>query len=315
MAMSKVKAAAVVAVAMLAGVPAAAVVSRGLAADPPKVVARPATAPVVPVASAPAPAAAADWRARFEAAYRLERGQVVKRVAPPYIPERKRYFDDIDFFRMYGILDGVFVFHDEDGKVEWNRSTRSAATIGNLLRRVAGVPSYKLQMDEFDRMRTLDGDWVVAPKSTEEQQVAGVAAQVRQGMQWPIAFEKRTVEREVFVVRGTYEPAVPPSEPGQPPLIRVHLDPPRKAVNNRSIGEFKAFLDELGETMDTEVVDETDGPKPKSVYWTSEVQSGVAGEFRQKLLANVAKQTGLTFTAGRQKRETWVAVQEGGPAK
>ena len=34
----------------------------------------------------------APWRKRFDAVYRLEPGEVVKRIAPPFIPERKQYY-------------------------------------------------------------------------------------------------------------------------------------------------------------------------------------------------------------------------------
>jgi hypothetical protein len=150
---------------------------------------------------------------------------------------------------------------------------------------------------------------VLSATATEDQMVATIAREIRITAEWPVRFELRKIQRDVFVARGAYVPTAPPPSPDQPPLIRIHLDKPGKPTNHNA-GDLANFLVALGETMDTEVIDETDAPKPQGIFWTNDVSGGVTGEFRPKLLANLTAQTGLTFTPERRMRDTWVAVVE-----
>jgi RNA polymerase sigma factor (sigma-70 family) len=311
MAWNKLKLTVVAAALLLTAAPAAVVTYRWIIKDPPPPVAR--TAPVIATAAAPAPApstAPIDWRARFDAVYRLDEGQVLKRIPPPFIPERTRYFDQRNLSQMFDMRGGICVFEVEGGQAEWNRWTgHQPATIETLLKFCAGVPTYKLEMDEFDRMEALEGDWVIRKGATEDQCIAAIAREIGPSLQWAIGFEKRTMDRDVFVARGGYKPTAPPATPNEPPMITLYLDKPGKP-DNHNAGDVHALLVTLGETMNTEVVDETDDPKQQGVFWINNVSAGVTGPFREKLLHNVTAQTGITFTPARRPREAWVAIVE-----
>jgi hypothetical protein len=269
-----------------------------------------APAPVSPPASAPAAAAPTDWRARFDAVYRLDDGQILKRIPPPFIPERARYFDQRNLSTMFDMRGGICVFQVEDGRAEWNRWTgHQPPTVETLLRFCADVPRYKLQMDEFDRMEALEGDWVIRTGATEEQSVAAIAREVSLARNWTLVFNKQTIERDVFVARGAYKPTVPPTAPNESPFITLYLDKPGKP-NNHNAGDVHALMVTLGETMNTEVIDETDQPKQQGVFWCNDLGGGVTGDFRAELLKNVTGQTGITFTPARRPCEVWVAVVE-----
>jgi RNA polymerase sigma factor (sigma-70 family) len=318
---NKLKASAVAAVVLLAAAPAAVVTYHRLAprqtAEARQTTPTPAAAPVkLTAATAPAPEtpapAADDWRARFNATYLPRPGEPVRCVRPPFIPERDRYMREMDPRGTMDMTNGMSVFRADRGRVDWTRWTLQPATLENVLRFCAGVPRYKLVLDDFDRMRPLEGDWVLATGATEEQCVAAIAKEIRITAEWPVRFERRPMMRDVFVARGTYAPTVTPPKPKEPPLLRIHLDKPGKPKNHAA-GDLANFLLALGETMDTEVIDELDAPKPQSLFWTNDVSAGVAGEFRAKVLANLTAQTGITFTAERRMRDTWVAVVE--PAK
>jgi RNA polymerase sigma factor (sigma-70 family) len=313
MAATKVKTGLAAMAAMLAiAMPVAVVVVvKNRPATPAPVVVNPPRPATTTVAAVAAPAAVDDWRARFDAVYRLGEREALRNVPRPFIAERQRYFVERDpsLLRMLGRVDeGMFVFTFEGGRADWNRSTREDPTVGNVLRFVCGVPRYKLVMPEFDRMRALDGDWVVRRDATEEDLVTAVAAVVRQRTKWPLFVEKRMVEREVFVARGVFKATTQAPDAGDKPMLRLFLDKQGR-IDNRAVGDRRRFFVTVGEIMDTEIVDETAGGD-ESIYWTSHVKGGVAGEFRRTLLKNVSNQTALTFTLERRVRETWVAVDD-----
>jgi RNA polymerase sigma factor (sigma-70 family) len=309
MAWNKMKVSIVAAALLIAAAPAAVVTYRWISRSPAP---RPPLAPAVAVVTQPVALAtmpSGDWRSRFDAVYRLDDGQTLKRIAPPYIPERTQYFDQQKLSAMFDMSGGICVFQvEEDGRAQWNRWTgHKPPTIEELLKFVAGVPRYKLEMDEFERMAALEGDWVIRKGATEEECVVALAREISLASPHAMAFEKRTVERDVYIARGDYKPTGPSPEPGEPPLISLYLDKPR-APDNHSAGDVHSFLISLGETMNTEVIDETDHPKQQGVYWTNNVSGGVARGFQWKLLNNVTVQTGITFTPARRPREIWVAI-------
>src|SRR5205085_5316639 len=120
--------------------------------------AAPPVAPANPAATAAAAPPAEDWRNRFDAVYRLKPGQPIVRVAPPFIAERARCLEEVDRQHLFDFKQGMSVFDFEGNQASFNRWTMERPTLENVLRFVAGVPRYKMRIDEFDRMRPLEGD-------------------------------------------------------------------------------------------------------------------------------------------------------------
>ena len=297
------------AVAILVGTPAAIVAThRALAPAAMAMAADPAPAkPANTKADAPA---GDDWHARFNAAYAPGADESLRRIPRPFSAERKQYMAEVN--RGGGITmpdSGIFVFRSDRGQVSWNRWTAQEGTVGNVLRFVCQVPSYRLVLDEFDRMRRIDGDWVIRSGASEDDLVQSAFTIVRREMNWPVIVQKKKVEREVFVARGTWKLTSPRPTPGEPPLLRIYLDKPGK-IDNHAAGDVHELFTTLGEIMETEVVNETQGTEKQSVFWCNNASGGVAAEFRAKLLAHITEQTGLTFTLERRKMDTWVTQQE-----
>jgi RNA polymerase sigma factor (sigma-70 family) len=315
MAWNKLKLSVIAAIVLLTAAPAAVVTYRWITVPAaPTSVAQATPLKPTPIAaaapaSAPLATAPADWRARFDTIYRLDDGQILKRIPRPFIPERTRYLDQRNLSGMFDMSQGICVFQFEDGRAEWNHWTAEQPTIEALLRCCAGVPRYKLEMDEFDRMEALEGDWVIRKDATQEQSVAAIAREVSLARNWTLVFNKQTIERDVFVARGAYKPIAPPIAPGQPAFLTLYLDKPAKSTNH-SAGDVHALMVTLGETMNTEVIDETDEPRQQGVFWCNDVVGGVTGDLRAKLLKNVTAQTGISFTPARRPCEVWVAVVE-----
>lgn len=316
MAMNQVKMSIAAIIVLAIVVPAAVVTYKFATAEPQKLAQaaptpKPSAAPLTPVttAAATAPAAPVDWRVRFAQVYHLDQDQTLARIAPPYIPERQRYLSDKRLSNMFDFRTGICVFQWENGQAEWNHWSGQPPTVENVLRIVAGLPRYRIQMDDFDRMRTIEGDWVIRKGVSEAECVAAISRQLQLATEWPVHFELKNLDRDVFVAQNKFVPTAAPERPGQPPFIQLYLDTPGKPTNHNA-GNVHGFLVAIAENMDTEIIDETGDSDKEGVFWTNHVNGGVAGPFREKLLKHVTDQTGITFTAARRPRPVWVAVTE-----
>ena len=248
------------------------------------------------------------WRRRFDDVYRLPDGEVLKRVAPPFIPERQALFHEIDPKATFDVdrATGVTTFtwrgDEKQGSAHWQFWSGSRATLVRVLRAVAGIPSYKVEMPPKDKSRVVPGDWVLRPDTSEEAKMQALGEVGRKELGWQVHFEQRQAEHEVIVARGRFtKPA--DSRDG---MVHVFVEP-QDASRGAGAGDLREFLVGLGELLDTEVIDEAE-PTKEGVFWRNRVGAGVSRERADKLLANVAKQTGLRFARERRLTTRWVAV-------
>jgi len=120
-----------------------------------------------------------------------------------------------------------------------------------------------------------------------------------------IHFEKRTVEREAVVVRGSIADA----EHGKG--IRIYAENDADTGAGGGSGELGEFLAHVGDNLGIPLVNEvTDGGKTK-VSWENHADAHFTGmdsrleELTGKVLKNIATQTGLTFTREKRSVEVW----------
>jgi RNA polymerase sigma factor (sigma-70 family) len=274
--------------------------------------ARTVAGPRLAAAAAAACAAADDsWRQTFEKTYAPAEGEFLKRVPPPFIPERDAYFNEID---RQGNLDrtseGIFTFK-YNGQVEWTSWSLGRPTLVRVIGQVVALPSYRLAAPLKDRLRPVPGDWVVRENATTEQKMDGLGRVLREQLGWKVSFEKRDVEREVFVARGTYAhvPLAPDGDDqgaGLGDLVHLYVDG-LSGDRGAAIGDVAGFLTVVGELMGTEVVDDTDHAKA-TVMWRNHAGAMVAPESRDRLLENVTKQTGLKFVREKRMIARWFLV-------
>ncbi|HWE96099.1 MAG TPA: sigma-70 family RNA polymerase sigma factor [Tepidisphaeraceae bacterium] len=249
---------------------------------------------------------AASWRKRFDDAYKLVEGQDLKRVPPPFIPERTAYFNAIDAsgFMMDPAADGMTVFVMEGDTPEFNSWARGAPTVSSVLGSLAGIPSYKLELALKDGLRPLPGDWVIRKDLQEGKKVEALGKIIRDELKWKVHFEKRSAEHDVIIVTGRF--VAPKDNPEH--MIDIFID--EKPNGGAAAGGLDGFLRALGELCNTETIDEAVAPPSNGVFWRTHTGSNLSREKADKMLANVTAQTGLQFKRARRVTSHWVAVQE-----
>jgi hypothetical protein len=263
----------------------------------PKVIATPVTLPdTKPIEPPPPPA---GWRDRLDAVYKLEEGQTLKLVSPPFIPERQYVFQGHGPGFDRPPKNGIVVFQWQ-GTTALNRWTISKPTIAEIMRMVLKVPSYRYQMDDGDKLRQLPGDWVLRPGATTEELMADLSKILRQRTGWDVTFDKQRVERELFIARGTYSTDNIPLEKR---MLELYLDQKKNHVSHNG-GTLNEFLIFVGELMNHEIVDETTTPK-SGIYWKTFIGANISDKYADRLLDNISDQIPITFSRERRLTTLW----------
>src|SRR5213075_428806 len=124
-------------------------------ADSPKAT----SVPLVPLTAPALPPPPADWQSRFDKAYSLAPGEVIRLVSAPYLPEREYALKQVDpQGNMINGKRGMLVFHFSGGHAGWNRWSAEKPSVSNIIRFVAGVPRYHFQLDDQIALRLIVGD-------------------------------------------------------------------------------------------------------------------------------------------------------------
>jgi RNA polymerase sigma factor (sigma-70 family) len=307
---SKAKAVAVaIAVALIAAA-GAAVVGQALAGRSGAGAQRSPTAPNAtrPTTRAAAPdpdARADDWRSRFNSAYSLGAGEVLKRLPPPAIPERQRLFDQLDPRRQSFDPRAGYLFVWRDGTMESLRGPLGPHTLGLLLSYGLEIPSYSVELPDAIRAMRLSGDWVVRHGAGDAERLAALSKIVERDWGRRIRFEKRALEREVLVATGKLKAG---EANAKEPLIDLFTTA-RPADDAKVQGDVAHLLRTVGELVGLMIVDESPRADVK-VAWRFgkgvRPNTELSAEHATLLLDHLSDQIGLDFKREIRPVEVWV---------
>ena len=251
------------------------------------------------------------WRDRFERRYALADGQVLKRVGPPYPPERADY-----------LLAESRPWQNDSAHSEvfrWDGHLHSWAQSGACrLEDVLGSIVLDLRRSEFEGPADLlnlpvPGDWVIRPGPSKADGLLALEKILADELKTPIHFTPREVEREVIVAKGRYRFQAIGDVAGE---RAVHLA--TDALNTTGgggggSGSLREMLDWIGDRTRRLVIGKTESSN-EGVQWHDHLmyqveeiraESDSGRGLRRRLLENVSKQTSLTFREERRKVKVW----------
>jgi hypothetical protein len=264
------------------------------------------------------------WRARFDAVYRLEEGRAVKRIPPPFMAERLRYYRETNQSQARAIPRGPDYMQfrwNDDGLRNYGMGFGSGTTVDRALG-IVGLQPYEYSGSD-ERLRAgLPGDWIVREDASREARLRSMEEILRKEFGRPIRFVPREVEREVVAVRGEYQFTPHPrveKDANSVHLFTDRLDPNEGAGGGS--GDFTRFLEWVGERVNRRFISEVDHP-PRRLSWrnnrSSDLRRLVEGEEKNEamtmLLANLKAQTGLEYVPQRRKVTVWFLEEELPPA-
>jgi thiol-disulfide isomerase/thioredoxin len=259
-----------------------------------------------------------DWRGRFDRIYCLGTNEVLKRIRPPFIPERLAYYQSEHPTQASYIAEAPesFFFLWDKGleRALWRSSV---PTLREIVTRVAQLPQYELDGMPEVFNKELPGDWIARKNARPEEVLKALEQAVLREFNPPVRFERKRVEQEVLVARGRFQFTPLPGSYDDD-WIHVYSDAlDAKGTSGGGSGDFETFLRELGETaLGMQVLNHVEAP-PKGILAWGWHGSGiirnlkVAGEKDRKLhllIENLTRQTGLQFEVRRESVEIWYAA-------
>ncbi|MBI3462346.1 MAG: redoxin domain-containing protein, partial [Planctomycetes bacterium] len=216
-------------------------------------------------------AAVPEWQKRLDQIYALADNEVLKRIGPPYPPERaNRLFYTSG--RFYKEAKSTF---DWDGKLTERWTSSGGIT---HLSEVLSL-AIRLKRYEFDGPPELlnlsaDGEWVVHKGAARAELLKALEQILRAELAQPIHFELREVEREVIVARGRFESH--PLAGEKKNVVHLGTATTPSSEGGGDAGTLREMFEWLGDRI---------GP-------------------------NVSKQTALEFTRERRNVSIWLIAKE-----
>jgi len=269
------------------------------------------------------------WRQQFDKVYRLEKGQVLKRIAPPFIPERKEYYKQEDSSQASEIErpPDFFIFHWDGELKKWSRGFVVSGK--RPLRQVLNS-SLSMNQNSYEGPKELleidvPGDWIVLKDASEEQRLKALEEILAKEIGRDIRFEKRAVEHQAIIATGNFKyhrlPVVQDDR-----WIHIYSDDftPDGGGGGGSgtVDSVSEFLQAIGDRVVMPVIDQTESTEEiripyrhhRSSYLSRIEDPTEKAEKLQLLLDNISRQTNLQFTVGRRPVQKWF-VTEGNKEK
>ena len=185
-----------------------------------------------------------SWRHRFEAAYQLKPGQIVKHITPAqYIPEQAEYYHREETLRSQAEAiktppDAFCFEQDEQGQLHYRTALFGPGTTDL---KYALLMIFEIHAYEFEGSASLldldvSGDWTMREGTSRESLLAALEPILRKSTGHGIRFEKHTVEREVIVAHGI--PRVGPENH----TIQIYSEDATGSFMGNGTGNIQEFL-------------------------------------------------------------------------
>lgn len=281
---------------------------------------------VVPVpasgaASAITPAATQDdpgWRIRFESAYGLAPGQSIKRVAPPFIPERQAYWRETT--RTAAWLANQKqgrIYFEWDGKPAWTSAAVDPGTLGVTLE-AAGFRPWEIESSLDPYAIPLPGDFVFRKGATREQKLIDLQQLLVSERGRAVAFGPQHVTRPVLLMSGRFHYMPLPEIKSKAEVVELFSTPAfphDHAEQTASCINF--FHDALERMLRMQIVDQSPVASAMVRWRDHHITPAVARDplVLRQFLDNLSRQTGLTFTVEDRELNIWVMTESPGASQ
>jgi len=273
-----------------------------------------------------------QWKDGFDLVYRLDPGQTLRWVRPPFIPERAKFFAPLSIrsdVSMSGPVEfdhvpqsNLFLWNGREAKDYWTNPTtlkKLLTALGLTIKEIRG-PFELLDLKLY-------GDWILRKESTTERRLQELSQILKKEFGQSVSFSKQRIEEQVIVAHGQLNLEPIKFEEWETQALRHFPELPKNYpifVYADSLDEARfrmlyadtylyGLLQEVAKLLRHPIVDETES-SDIVVGWAihnSVTREAVLGDpnIVDSLLENLAKQTSLEFT--RQKRASYVWLVSG----
>jgi RNA polymerase sigma factor (sigma-70 family) len=270
-----------------------------------------------------------SWQSRFDAVYKLKADEVVRYIPPPFIPERAEYYHKTeewhdsaehistppDFFIFHQDTNELFHRHGPDGGFGYKLHS-----LQQVLNATLGINESELEAPKELLDLNLPGDWTIRDGVSQETFLAALEPILLKATGHSIHFEKKLVQSDAIIAQGQFTIETWQKTLSQP--IQIYSETTNYTKGRflgNGFGDLQEFLKRVGERLNIYIVNDaqTDSrlPEPFQFQWTyhSDADAPRMGsrrsELTDKVLNNLAAQTGLSFMHTNQAVEVWAIVE------
>ena len=258
--------------------------------------------------------ASTTWEQRFNEVYRMADGEILKRIAPPFIPERSQY---CQVKEQLGPKPPTFCIFRWDGLLKFQEGTFQGEppTLNDVLISL-GFGRHEFEGPAELLNIEIPGDWIQRKNCSREQCLEALEGIVARELHMQIRFQRRQVEHDAIVVRGAYRfrPLIGlKAYPSQ----RVNIfgdssNPDRRAGSGTD--DLPRFLWAVANWVNCPIVNEAHAAPGTIIdyikYHSSELHQLPEGEQKtaklRAILANLEAQMSLVFRLERRPVEMWL---------
>jgi beta-lactamase regulating signal transducer with metallopeptidase domain len=253
-----------------------------------------------------------DLEKEFHDIYRLETGEVIKLIKPPFVLGRQEYLLNTPIPLGLKSIGGWQVGFHWDGELKMY-SGYTGSNLGGVLRYMLDMPEYDFHIPRGLNLRLPHGDWIVRAELPMAEQLTALEDILRAELVRSIRFEKRTVERDVIIAKGRYEFKSHPN--GEEPN-HVHITWDGTLTGGGGARSSPAELFRLlEEQIEVKIVDETEPIEDTTIRYRMGHLSRIdrdpelRGERLRALLDNLAKTTSLEFKVEHRPADIWFVTE------
>jgi len=257
-----------------------------------------------------------DLAKEFHDIYRLDEGEIIKFIKPPFVLGRQEYLLATPAYNSFALQHpGYHCGFHWDGELKAH-SFSSSRSLWWILYYILGIPDYDYNLPKELKVN-LCGDWIVRTDSTKDEQLKALEEIIYAELNRSIHFEKRTTEREVIVATGRFE--FKPFRGQNPEWLFLYLNEDDGLLGHivthqaTSVSELLlGIADAPG--IDIAIDDRTEPVEIPKIKCRCSSSLGVdMSKDKEKnlpiLLDNLTKQTGLKFKLERQPAEIWFVTE------
>ncbi len=261
-----------------------------------------------------------ERRQKFEAVYRLEDGEILKRIAPPFIPERLEYYRTEHESQAESIPEGpdILIFHWDRKLKYWGMSFgHRVETLNHVLRSILDLHSYEYEGPKELLDIDLPGDWIIRETAPQEEKLRALEQLMAKELGWKIHFERRTVDRPVIVATGRFQ-FRPLSQERYAKDVQLYIDE-LDVTGGGTAKSLVELLEKIGDRANMPVIDKTEPPGEMQIGYNlhrssrplQDMENGPEKErVVRTFLDNITKQTQLQFEIRTQPVEVWQITAE-----
>jgi hypothetical protein len=260
------------------------------------------------------------WRATFDQAYGLAKGQTLRHVPPPFIPERLEFYRWAAKSQAEAMPEGpasmTVRWAGDNPRFGGARFGVQGLTLRGVLEQVVGLKPHEYHGPRELLDLELPGDWAVRYRAKQPEMLNDLAARLREITAQNLSIDREKKAVETIVARGTPKPPadLPAGEmwPLQLDVGEVEFLRPFGGA-----GPVAHLLDTLGRASGWPVINETAaGGARQIVSWSGsrvteeENLDRIPREQLETVIRSIAKQTGLELCVESREIERWTLSEK-----